>query len=379
MLKMRQDESKKYFIIKKSLVMFLVFMLPLSAFLGGIAGANFVVKSQPQIASTATDLDLRPLKVSNIASEGDIPAVVRTAMPSVVGVTTTSIQQDWYYGTYKGESVGTGVIVDERGYILTNSHVVNDGNAETVKVQLYDGTSKEAKILWNDAILDLAVLKIEGENLPVATLGNSDDIVVGETAIAIGNPLGLTFERSVTAGIISGLERTIPVNDNYNIEGLLQTDASINPGNSGGPLLNIKGEVMGINTAKVQSGEGLGFAIPINIAKPIVDEFIMKGEFTKVYLGVKGVNVYQYIRTYGNDLGTDKGVYVYEVVSNSPANYSGIIQGDVIVSIDDMPINTLTKLTRQLYTYRPDDVVKVTVIRKGKPIELKVILKSEPR
>ncbi|GAU78338.1 S1C family serine protease [Fusibacter sp. 3D3] len=376
---MRQDESKKYFMIKKSLVLFLVFMLPLSAFMGGILGAGFVTKSEPQGASVVTDLNLTPMKVSSIALEGGIPAVAKTAMPSVVGVATTSIHEDWYYGTYKGESVGTGVIVDERGYILTNSHVVNDGNAEAVKVLLYDGTSKNAEILWNDAVLDLAVLKIEGKNLPVASLGNSDDIVVGETAIAIGNPLGLTFERSVTAGIISGLERTIPVNENYNIEGLVQTDASINPGNSGGPLLNIKGEVIGINTAKVQSGEGLGFAIPINIAKPIVDEFIMKGEFTKVYLGIKGVNVYQYIRTYGNDLGTETGVYVYDVVSDSPANYGGIISGDVIVSIGDTPINTITKLTRQLYSYRPDDVVHVKVIREGKPVDLKVILKGEPR
>lgn len=387
---MNRNDYGKYMIVKKIWIILLILMIPVSGAVGGFVGVGLLNAHQNEMQFQAAgavnaldaDFDLTEKgqtyrQMASIAGLEGIPKVVHEAMPSVVGITTTYLQQDWYYGTYESESVGTGVIVDARGYILTNSHVVNDGKARSVTVLLYDGTSKEGEILWNDPALDLAVVKIDGKDLTVANLGNSDEILVGETAIAIGNPLGLTFERTVTAGIVSGLERTIPVSEGYNIEGLIQTDASINPGNSGGPLLNIDGQVIGINTVKVQSGEGLGFAIPINIAKPIVDEFIMKGEFTKVYVGIKGVNTYQYIRNFGDTLGTQEGVYVYEVMAGSPAKTAGIIEGDVITRVDDVQIDTITKLTRVLYKYRPEDQIKVQVIRNGKPVELLLTLKTE--
>ncbi len=387
---MNRNDYGKYMIVKKIWIILLILMIPVSGAVGGFVGVGVLNVHQNEMQFQAAgavnaldaDFDLTEKgqtyrQMASIAGLEGIPKVVHEAMPSVVGITTTYLQQDWYYGTYESESVGTGVIVDARGYILTNSHVVNDGKARSVTVLLYDGTSKEGEILWNDPALDLAVVKIDGKDLTVANLGNSDEILVGETAIAIGNPLGLTFERTVTAGIVSGLERTIPVSEGYNIEGLIQTDASINPGNSGGPLLNIDGQVIGINTVKVQSGEGLGFAIPINIAKPIVDEFIMKGEFTKVYVGIKGVNTYQYIRNFGDTLGTQEGVYVYEVMAGSPAKTAGIIEGDVITRVDDVQIDTITKLTRVLYKYRPEDQIKVQVIRNGKPVELLLTLKTE--
>ncbi|MBB6214524.1 S1-C subfamily serine protease [Anaerosolibacter carboniphilus] len=305
-----------------------------------------------------------------------IPAVAKKAMPSVVGITTITVQRDLFFGARKGQGVGTGVIVDSRGYILTNSHVVNDGRSEEVNVLLYDGDTTKAEVLWNDPTLDLAVLKVTAENLKAATLGDSDKIVVGETAVAIGNPLGLTFERTVTSGIISGLERSIPLSEFESIEGLIQTDASINPGNSGGPLLNTKGEVIGINTAKIQTGEGLGFAVPINIAKPIVDEFIEKGEFTKVQLGIRGIGVTQYIASYGNNLGTEKGAFIYEIVENSPASRAGLKAGDVITSIDDEKIDTMGQLVRQLYQYRPGDRVVLEIVREKKRMTLEATLES---
>ncbi|MFT9496494.1 serine protease HtrA [Anaerosolibacter sp.] len=308
-----------------------------------------------------------------------IPAVAKKAMPSVVGITTITVQRDLFFGARKGQGIGTGVIVDSRGYILTNSHVVNDGTSEEVNVLLYDGDTIKAEVLWNDPTLDLAVLKVNAGDLTAATLGNSDEIVVGETAVAIGNPLGLTFERTVTSGIISGLERSIPLSEFESIEGLIQTDASINPGNSGGPLLNSKGEVIGINTAKIQTGEGLGFAVPINIAKPIVDEFIEKGEFTKVQLGIRGINVTQYIASYGNNLGTEKGAFVYEIIGDSPASKAGLKRGDVITAIDDQKIDTMGQLVRHLYQYRPGDRAVIEIVREKKKMTLEITLERAAR
>ncbi len=294
-----------------------------------------------------------------------VSAVAKKAMPSVVGITTVSIQNDYIFGSRKAEGVGTGVIVDSRGYILTNSHVINDGNAEEVTVLLSSGESLNSEVLWNDPILDLAVVKVDKTNLPVAELGNSDELIIGETAIAIGNPLGLTFERSVTAGIISGLNRSIPISYSESIDSLIQTDASINPGNSGGPLLNARGEVIGINTAKIQSGEGLGFAIPINIAKPIVDEFIEKGEFTKAYMGIQGIDLEEFEQTSGEETGLDKGVFVYKVYKDSPADRVGMLGGDIITRIGSDDIETMRQLIRVLYSYRPGDTETVELVRNG--------------
>ncbi|MFT9495295.1 serine protease HtrA [Anaerosolibacter sp.] len=307
-----------------------------------------------------------------------ISAVAKKAMPSVVGITTETTQQDLFFGAKKSQGVGTGVVVDHRGYILTNAHVVNNGSVERVNVVFNDGTNKEAKILWNDPSLDLAVIKVDGVNVTPAELGNSDNIEVGETAIAIGNPLGMQFERTVTSGIISGLERNIDISANETIENLIQTDASINPGNSGGPLLNGKGEVIGINTAKIQSGEGLGFAIPINLAKPIVDQFIEKGEFSKVYVGIKGVNVDTFENATETELATDKGVYVVEITKDSPASKAGLSVGDVIVGIDDQEIGTMGQLVRQLYQYRAGDKIDLKVMRNGENTSIKVILQKVP-
>lgn len=303
-------------------------------------------------------------------------AVAKKVMPSVVGITTVSLQRTWL-GMQEASGVGTGVIVDARGYILTNSHVVNDGNAKEVKVLLSDGRQLDAKVLWNEASLDLAVIKIEGENFIAADLGDSDGVEVGEIAIAIGNPLGLTFERSLTQGVISGLNRTITINTaGETIENLMQTDASINPGNSGGPLLNAKGQVIGINTAKISTGEGLGFAIPINIAKPIVDQFIENGEFTRVYLGIRGLNLDAYRAYSGEQTPVEHGVYVKEVLENSVAAKYGIQGNDIIVKIDNDEISRMSNLTRSIYKYRPGDKATITVIRNNKEVKVDIVFES---
>ncbi|WP_083273519.1 serine protease HtrA [Geosporobacter ferrireducens] len=308
-----------------------------------------------------------------------VSAVAKKAMPSVVGITTQTVRQDFFFGEVRNSGVGTGVIVDSRGYILTNAHVVDNGSAAAVQVLFHDGSTKEAKVLWNDPALDLAVIKVDGVQVTPADLGDSENIEVGEVAIAIGNPLGLQFERTVTSGIISGLGRRIDISRSEAIEDLIQTDASINPGNSGGPLLNSKGEVIGINTAKIQSGEGLGFAIPINIAKPIVDQFIEKGEFSKVYMGIKGVDVEVFERSMGTELSVDQGVYVVEITKESPASRGGLKSGDVIVGMQGKEITTMSQLVRQMYQYRPGEQVEVKIVRDGENKTLNLTLEQVPK
>jgi len=301
-------------------------------------------------------------------------AVARKVMPSVVGITTIALQRDQFYGVRQVSGVGTGVIVDARGYILTNSHVIGDGNVEEVIVLLNDGKQLKAEVLWNEISLDLAIIKVEGQDLTVAELGDSDLTEVGEIAIAIGNPLGLTFERTLTQGVISGLNRTITVDAaGETIENLMQTDASINPGNSGGPLLNAKGQVIGINTAKISTGEGLGFAIPINIAKPIVDQFIEKGEFTRVYLGIQGVNIDVFESATRQEAPVDSGVYVIQIIEDSVATKYGIQPNDVIIKIGEDKITRMSNLVRSIYKYRPGDETTITVIRNNQEVEIDIV------
>ncbi len=302
-------------------------------------------------------------------------AVAEKVMPSVVGISTEIVYSD-FFGKRIGEGVGTGVIVDKNGYILTNSHVVNNGDMNALMVLLYDGRELKGELLWNDPVIDLAIVKIDAQNLTPAELADSDNLKVGQYAVAIGNPLGFQFERTVTSGIISGLNRTIPVSNYESIEGLIQTDASINPGNSGGPLLNQKGQVIGINTAKIQSGEGLGFAIPINIAQPIVNEFKEKGEFRKAVIGIRGVDVEQYLQSFEEDLGVEDGVYIYQIFTDSPASKAGLKEGDIITKVDDKEITSMSQLVSKLYQYRPGDTVKLEIVRDKIAKEVDIILGS---
>lgn len=297
-------------------------------------------------------------------------AVSDKAMPSVVGITATTIDRNNVFAIpTQSEGVGTGVIVDANGYILTNSHVVSDGQAVDVNVLFNDGSNSKGKVLWNDPTLDLAMVKVEKTGLTPAELGNSDDVRTGDIAIAIGNPLGLEFQKSVTQGIISGLDRTIQTKQS-NMTGLMQTDASINPGNSGGPLLNQKGQVIGINTAKASQAEGLGFAIPINTAKPIVEQVIKSGNFEKVTLGIKGIDLAIFEASTGTDLAAKEGVYIAEVIANTAAQKSGIQTGDVIVKVGDINVSSMSDLNKSLYKYSKGDSTKVTVNRNGKEITL---------
>lgn len=322
--------------------------------------------------SSATNTTVQNISITPSDEISAVQAVAKKAMSSVVGITIIQVQRQFIWET-EVEGLGSGVIVNSNGYILTNSHVVADGRAKSINVLFENGDTKDGVVLWSDSTLDIAIVKVDARDLPVADLGDSDSLEVGEIAVAIGNPLGLNFQRTVTAGVISGLNRSIRTQDGNVMENLIQTDASINPGNSGGPLLNSRGEVIGINTAKVQTGEGLGFAIPINIIKPIIDEVIKTGDFETVYMGIYGVEIELYERQYGVNTGIDNGVIVLEVVPDSPADKGGIKTGDIVVKIDNQDVENMNHLKRILYKYKIGDKAKVTIIRDGRYVTIDMV------
>jgi len=318
--------------------------------------------------------------------------IYKKVMVSVVSVTTTyevnySSAYDWFFGrgqsyTQEASAVGTGFIVDAQGYIVTNSHVVNDGDYKTVKVSLYNGSDYEAQVLWYDATLDLAVLKISSEEkLTAVTMGDSDTLNYGSYAAVIGNPLGLTFERSITQGIISGLDRTITVTNSSTgqssvMEGLIQTDAAINSGNSGGPLLNFLGQVVGIASANATSGENMGFAIPVNTIKPIVNQIIENGSYHRVYLGIQGIGIDSQTSLSSESkkemYGNDTGIYVYSVTEKGGAEKAGLQKGDVILSVNGTKVGTMNRLYTVLVSCKAGDSVSVEFLRNGQTYTVNV-------
>lgn len=301
------------------------------------------------------------------AEKSGVVAVAKSASPGVVGISVLRPDGDGLFDTDMAEKwgVGTGVIVSDSGFILTNHHVVADGTKKLI-VSLPDGRNVEGKMMWSEPVLDLAIVRIKADRLTPIPLGNSDRISVGEQAIAIGNPLGLQFQRSVTSGVISALNRTIRIEteqgSNY-MEDLIQTDASINPGNSGGPLLNSRGEVIGINTVKVASAEGIGFAIPINVAVPVVNSFIENGVFREPYLGVFAYD--KETIPYLNDIKVKNGIYVVNVDEKSPAYSAGIRQGCIIEKVDGRTVDTMIQLRTYIYSKNPGDMITVTHMKEG--------------
>jgi len=355
-----------------------------AAIIGGLAGSFLTSYKLDQLAKEEAAKSSINAQEVNINLTDDVyfaVAVAEKAQKTVVGITTeTERQVNTFWGPQLRveQSMGSGFIVDPRGYILTNSHVIGDGKYKNITVSLIDGTKEVGQVLWYDTTVDLAVVKINKTGLPAAELGDSDKLLVGEPAVAIGNPMTLDLERTVTQGIISGLNRSIVFDDGTVIEPLIQTDASINSGNSGGPLFNAKGQVIGINTAKMMSAEGLGFAIPINTAKPIVDQIINDGSFTTVYVGITGMAVETYERGYNVDLIADYGVIIIETVKNSPASEAGLKPNDVITAIDGHKIEDMDDLKRRLYNYRDGDKAEFTVLRNGEELKVKVTLRTRP-
>src|SRR5688572_15829898 len=252
--------------------------------------------------------------------EDVLVSAVEKVGKSVVNIASVRMLQDQLFRVFPVEGVGSGVVIDEKGYILTNNHVIDD--AERLKVTLTDGRVLRGRVVGNDEMTDLAVIKVEAEQpLPAAELGNSDDLKAGQIVMAIGNPFGLTGGPAVTAGIVSSLNRSIQASSG--VLELIQTDAAINPGNSGGPLVNTKGQVIAINTANMPYAQGIGFAVPINTAKSILKELIEKGKVARPWIGISSIKVTPRLaRFYG--LPAREGALVAGVEPYSPADDAGL-------------------------------------------------------
>lgn len=299
-------------------------------------------------------------------------AIAKKAIPSVVGITTVTQSNDIFDMNKYVEGVGSGVIVSSDGYILTNSHVVGNGRAKEMNVIFSNGEKTPGKLIWQDESLDLAVIKVEKTGLPVMDIGDSDKVSVGDKAVAIGNPLGLDLQSTLTSGYISGLNRTINMKNGASMDGLIQTDAAINGGNSGGALLNSKGQLIGINTAKASGGEGIGFAIPINIAKSIVNEIKEKGNFESVKLGIQGVDLKIYEKYFQVNTGAENGAVIIKVEPASPAGKAGLQANDIILKIGDKDISGMNDIRKALLDYRIGDEVELEILRNGNKEKVKL-------
>lgn len=272
-------------------------------------------------------------------------------------------------------AVGTGIIISQDGYILTNQHV--SGNKySTCYVTLSNGKEYNASVVWSDTDIDLSIIKINIKGLPYANLGDSDKIKVGETVYAIGNPIGFEFQRTVTSGIVSAKDRTIKIeeeNKQSYMEDLIQTDATINPGNSGGPLIKSDGTVIGINTIKITSAEGIGFAVPINIVKPIISRIIENGNFEEASIGIFAYDreVIPYLTS---NIEFSNGIYVAQVNLDGAGSRAGVKEGDIITKIDNIELNKMSELRKYIYTKSPNDDVNLTILRNNKTMNIIVKL-----
>ncbi|RME09221.1 MAG: Do family serine endopeptidase [Aquificota bacterium] len=363
---------------RRKMVMFLTFFLGLSLLIG--------CKAQQVQSANPTPKEERVIPSSGTLSqfEQELTGIVEAVSPSVVTIfatqEVTGIETPFPFPfqvpPQERRSLGSGVIIDYRKgkfYILTNSHVVQ--NARAIRVRFDRHTEKRAKIVGIDPKTDVAVIEVDDKDIPnpegrVAKLGDSDKLKVGQLVIAIGNPYGL--ERTVTVGVISALRRAIGITQ---YESFIQTDAAINPGNSGGPLVNIRGEVIGINTAILAEGQGLGFAIPINLAKWVSDQLIAKG---KVIRGWLGVVIQDITPEMAESLGVREGVIIAQIMPGSPAEKGGLRVGDVVVEVDGQKVSEVRELQFKIMRTEPGKEINLKVIREGKEVSLKIRVEEMP-
>lgn len=379
----------------------LIFVFLLGIFIGVAGGAatgglvSYLVARQTvaQVAATVTTVNAQPVTASNgtssstqtvtqpveIVSVSDamVEAVKRVA-PAVVTVTVTGST---------GQGSGSGVIISDQGYIITNNHVVSGGNR--YYVLFADGTRREAELIGTDSLNDIAVLKVDSEVPGVAAIGDSSSLQPGETVLAIGSPLG-NFRNTVTAGVVSALNRSVP---GSGMEGLIQTDAAINSGNSGGPLINLRGEVVGINTLVVRNDlgfgssapvEGLGFAVPSSIFANVADQIIRTGQVRYPFLGITYLMIDGEVAAEYN-LPVQNGAYINAGISGQPAvlpntaaAQAGLREGDIILAVNDQRLDGTVSLRQLLLQYRPGDTVELTILRDGQEQRVSVTLGERP-
>jgi serine protease Do len=347
---------------------------------GGIVGGGlvllFAVKllpSKPNVTNTQQNITL--------SEDSAIIDAVSKIKPSVVSIVSSSEVQNIFGGTFEQKSSGTGFVIRENGVIVTNRHVVSDAGAK-YKVVTSDGKTYDAEIKATDSFNDLAIVQINASNLPVADLGDSDALQVGQKVIAVGNALG-EYQNTVTFGVISAVGRTITASSGTGspetLEGMIQTDAAINPGNSGGPLVNMAGQVVGINTAIDTQGSQIGFAIPINSVKSAIDSVLTTGSIKRPMMGVRYIPITKEFAAL-NNMTVEKGALVTRgdnanelaVTPGGPADLAGIKENDILTSIGGKEINETSNIISILRNYKPGDTVKVKLLRAGKTLEVSV-------
>ncbi|BAU27403.1 Do/DeqQ family serine protease [Aneurinibacillus soli] len=357
-------------------------LLVLAGFWLGLKNAGYLSTNQTvddTLKASATSQTTPVVATPTIAgtSDNSITSVVKKVGPAVVAIETKSTRNiessnnrrfnrnfsatPYSQQEQTEQGLGSGFIISKDGYILTNNHVIEGADSINVRLQ-GETTTKEAKIVGTDEALDVALLKIDaGKDLPVVAMGDSDAIQAGDGAVAIGNPFGL--DHTVTAGVISAKGRPLTIGT-QNFKNLLQTDASINPGNSGGPLLNLKGEVIGINTAINAEGQGLGFAIPINTVQEVLTDLIKKGKVSRPWVGVSIEDMTPELAAYAG-VDNEEGAVIAQVVSGSPAEKAGLKQGDIIVEVDKQKITDSQSFSEKISSFKAGAKIQLQVSRQG--------------
>lgn len=359
-------KNKKNKILSVIIVVLMIILIGITIYNVYTMYQNIEIYSNYEVSRTGVSTRYAENVESSSVNEKNNSDMLEEIIDSVVGISKlkTTGNSILSVSTEEELGLGTGIIVSENGYILSNSHVTGD-KYSSCYVTLEDKNTYKGEVVWADSDLDLSIMKINVNGLKYANLGDSEKIRIGEISYAIGNPIGYEFRRTVTSGIISALNRTIKIDENDTsvyMSNLIQTDATINPGNSGGPLINSNGEVIGVNTVKITSAEGIGFAIPINVIKPIIEKFINQGSFEEASLGifVYDQDIAQYLSLSSN---ITSGIYVSQVIVNGPSYGADLKEGDIITSIDNISLRTINNLREYLYKKAPGDEVSLNILR----------------
>lgn len=381
---------------KKHPILKIICIIIISIIFGAVSGVGSIIllsKDNGAIAkkigfSNWDELAIPMTETKKVVIEesGAIVDTVNKLSPAVVSIVSKSEMENMFGEVIIQQGGGTGFIITSDGLILTNKHVVADTNA-TYSVILSDGKNYDATVQSVDPLSDLAVIKVDARNLPVVELGDSDQLVVGQWVVAVGNALG-KYQNTVTVGVISAKERQVEASDpsdgsKESLQGMLQTDAAINPGNSGGPLVNLYGQVIGINTAVASDAQGIGFAIPINAAKKAIDSIKKSGKIVRPYLGVRYLPITPDLAK-ANDLNYDYGALVIRgnglgqvaVIPGSPADKAGIVENDIILEINGQRIDSTNSLSNLLQKYDVGDTVTLKISHDGSEKEAKVTLEE---
>lgn len=359
----------------KNFTVFFIFIILILILIAGLL-FNIYLKDNEK-ANIDYEITKTSTQTENDLKQEDIKNLIEKSTKSIVGISKLEQKGTSVFSSNSAKllGLGSGIIVSDNGYILTNAHVSGEKNSNCY-VTLANGKNYTGNVVWSDKDLDLSIVKIEGYYLDYLELGDSDTIYLGQDVFAIGNPIGYEFQRTVTKGIVSGINRTLKIEDGENssyMEDLIQTDATINEGNSGGPLINMQGQVIGITSIKISDAESIGFAVPSNIVKPIIERLIKDEKFEETYLGIYGYDK-EVINYLDEKLDIETGIYVAKIMADSPLLTAGVKQKDIILKIDEQQINKMNDLKRYIYSKKPGDKVKLTIKRNGLTYDIDINL-----